>query len=296
MTNVTLFVMGPNGLAVLSEMLSTAREIIDFVVVGTDSGIQKDYSSSIRQLARKHEIKCFFRDDYPPANPNSYVVAVGWRWLIKHSPDRLIILHDSLLPKYRGFSPLVNMLINGEPEIGVTALFGTDDYDRGAIITQSSSEICYPITISQAIEANKSNYVKVIAFVIDKFLSGDEINGYPQIEDEATYSIWRDQDDYRIDWRQSAGQIKRFVDAVGHPYPGALTSTSHGEFLRILRVTVEKDVMCEQRHEGKIIFVQNGEPVVICGSGLLRVNEARLVEVDGEESDFSLKKFRIRFR
>ena len=54
--------------------------------------------------------------------------------------------------------------------------------------------------------------------------------------------------------------------------------------------------MCEQRHEGKIIFIQNGEPVVICGSGLLRVNEARLVEVDGEEFDFSLKKFRIRFR
>ena len=61
----------------------------------------------------------------------------------------------------------------------------------------------------------------------------------------------RDQDDYRIDWRQSAGQIKRFVDAVGHPYRG-LTSASHGEFLRIIRVTVEKDVNVSNAMKGKL--------------------------------------------
>jgi methionyl-tRNA formyltransferase len=54
---------------------------------------------------------------------SDFNIAISWRWMLKVS--NLIVIHDSLLPKYRGFSPLVNMLINGEDTLGVTVLFAT---------------------------------------------------------------------------------------------------------------------------------------------------------------------------
>ena len=59
------------------------------------------------------------------------------------------------MPKYRGFAPLVNSLVNGEKIIGVTALFASEEYDNGDIIMQSSVDITYPIykTIYQGCKA-----------------------------------------------------------------------------------------------------------------------------------------------
>ena len=79
-----------------------------------------------------------------------FSIAVAWKWLIKQK-DILIVLHDSLLPKYRGYLPLVSQLINGEKEIGVTSFFANDKYDEGDIIYSSKIDIKYPITIEQAI-------------------------------------------------------------------------------------------------------------------------------------------------
>ena len=80
-----------------------------------------------------------------------YQLAIGWRWLISGT-ENLIVLHDSLLPKYRGFAPLVNSLINGEQEIGVTAIWAGPEFDAGEIIFQEKAGICYPIKIQEAIE------------------------------------------------------------------------------------------------------------------------------------------------
>ena len=293
--NVTLFVTGKKGFGVIPFVIGRAHGLVDFVVVGRDVGVEDDCFFAICELLDQHSIKWYPRDDYPPLDPKSYVIAVGWRWLIDHDSDRLIVLHDSLLPKYRGFAPLINMLINGEKEIGVTALFGSENYDSGAIISQSSTKICYPITIAEAIDINNQNYVRLLSLICSKISQGQMIEGSPQVDTEATYSIWRDQDDYVVDWSKSAQEISRFVDAVGDPYSGAISYTSLGDVLRIAKVKVVNDVRCEQRHTGKVIFVQNGEPVVICGSGLLRISKAFKL-VDGKEiSCIPLQHFRTRF-
>jgi methionyl-tRNA formyltransferase len=54
-------------------------------------------------------------------------------------------MHDSLLPKYRGFAPLPNALINGEREVGVTALFASEEYDMGDIVCQRRLAVEYPM-------------------------------------------------------------------------------------------------------------------------------------------------------
>jgi len=92
----------------------------------------------------------------------------------------------------------------------------------------------------------------------------------PQNETEVTYWLWRDEEDYRIDWSSDAAQIQRFIDSVGNPYKGA--SAFMGEHtVRILDAVVEPDIQIEVRQSGKIVFMREGSPIVVCGRGLLRV-------------------------
>ena len=86
---------------------------------------------------------------------------------------------------------------------------------------------------------------------------------------KATYSLWRDESDYHIEWNQDAFTIKRFVDAIGYPYEGALLNVE-GIEARVYGVELKNDVHIENRRAGKVIFMENGFPVVACNNGLLK--------------------------
>ena len=123
---ITLFIMNKKGYSVLENIINKiGNQIIDKVISYTDSNVIKDYYSEINELCRKHGIKFYNKNEQVVIN-TEYSFAIGWRWIIRNSHN-LIVLHDSILPKYRGFAPLVNALINGEEELGVTALFASSD-------------------------------------------------------------------------------------------------------------------------------------------------------------------------
>lgn len=294
MNKIILYIMTKKGLEVLRRAAEINMDIIDYIVVGTDSNIENDFSKQIIELAQNANIKFFMQGEEPIPDKDKYIFAISWRWIINHPVDKLIVFHDSLLPKYRGFAPLVNMLINGEKNIGVTALFGASEYDKGNIILQKSSKIDYPIKICEAIELNIENYISLAEEIISALLDGKELKGIIQDEKEATYSIWRDEDDYKIDWSKSSDEIKRLIDAIGYPYSGAITSNSKGERIRILDAEIIDDVFCEVRHPGKVIFINKGIPTVICGQGLLQINEAYYAGTKSK-TYLPMKSFRVKF-
>jgi methionyl-tRNA formyltransferase len=184
-------------------------------------------------------------------------------------------------------------LINGDTEVGVTALFGSDEYDCGDIIAQRRLPVQYPAKIQEVIERMAPLYAELVGELVDAILAGSPLLARPQDEAAATYSPWRDEDDYHIDWSRDATSIKRFIDALGYPYRGAFSSLD-GTPARILDALVEPDIKIEQRVAGKVMFVRDGFPVVICGTGMLRVLDLR--NEAGTESMLPLRKFRTRFR
>src|SRR5437870_2531640 len=120
----TLYLLTRKGFEVLKAAL-LAKDYgrhIDLVVVGADRNTRRDYGEEIRALCDQHHIAWSRREEHRPNN-SPFSLAVSWRWLINESATTLIVLHDSLLPKYRGFAPLISALVNGDKEIGVTALF-----------------------------------------------------------------------------------------------------------------------------------------------------------------------------
>ena len=222
----------------------------------------------------------------------SHYFAISWKWMLEIKMGTLIVLHDSLLPRYRGFNPLVSALINGDRQIGVTALYAGKDFDTGDIIAQKSAEITYPIRIQRAIDIISDLYSELVNEITAKILAGKELEVYNQDLSLVTYSLWRDEMDYLIDWNRSADYIKRFIDSVGIPYKGA-SSYIEGTKVRILDSEVVDDVVIINRTPGKILFKRDGYPIVVCGKGLLKILEL----VDDEHHWDMLRdlKFRVRF-
>src|SRR5688500_5686603 len=146
----SFYVMSKKGYEVICGLVNNNfTHLIECVISATDKNVSKDYYSEIKDICIEKNIRFYDRKE-EIKDSSKFSFAISWRWLIKK--QNLIILHDSLLPRYRSFNPLVSALINGDTEIGVTAIFANEIYDTGDIIDQDSITINYPIKINKAIE------------------------------------------------------------------------------------------------------------------------------------------------
>lgn len=289
---INLYVLGKKGLVALQLLKKPLLSNIKTIVIGTDKQIQNDYAIEIENFANKNKINYIYRKYYSDevSKEVDLNIAIGWRWLLPTNIP-LVVFHDSILPKYRGFNPLVTALINGDQEIGVTALFGAREFDKGDIIAQRICAIQYPIKIEQAIDLIANEYAFLLETVFEKYVDSIAIEALPQDEAEASFSLWRDEEDYKIDWTQDSVLIKRVIDALGFPYKGAYT-TIDGTVVRILDAEVFEEVNIANRTPGKVLFKEEDAYIIVCGKGLLKVKS--FYSDSGEKIAFN--KFRLRFK
>ncbi|MBE0472307.1 MAG: hypothetical protein IBX55_22710 [Methyloprofundus sp.] len=125
--NIAFYIMNSKGLFVLKRFIKKfGANAISYVVSEKDKAVQYDSFPAIKQLAQKNNIPFYQRTQFDVEIENKFSglkFAIGWRWLIKNETS-LIVFHDSLLPKYRGFAPLVNSLINKELRGGNSFICG----------------------------------------------------------------------------------------------------------------------------------------------------------------------------
>lgn len=292
MKKIRIYCMGYKGFKCIESLTRSKKNNLEIsVIFSNDKTVQKDYYDEAKALCKKFKIPFSNRIEVQSENVKfDYIIAISWRWIIKE--NNVIVFHDSLLPKYRGFAPLVNCLINGERKTGVTAIMANNEYDRGDIISQVSLNIKYPIKIEKAIEQITFCYIKILNQLVIKFNSNTELEKKKQIEKKASYSLWLDEKDYYIDWNKSAKEIRRFIDSVGYPYNGALSSID-GIKVRVLDAKELPDLQIENRHPGKVIFLRNDKPIVVCGKGLLLIET--LIDDSNNKNLLPLKKFRTKF-
>ena len=87
------------------------------VVGARDQDVVDDHYDEIRTLSAEVGVPFFDRRERPEVT-TSYVIAISWRWILELPSCTVIILHDSLLPAYRGITPLVSALVDGESRVG----------------------------------------------------------------------------------------------------------------------------------------------------------------------------------
>ena len=151
--------------------------------------------------------------------------SVSWRYMIPRAVFGRIrrgafVFHDSLLPRYRGFSPTVWSIINGEPETGVTLFEMADSVDNGRLVDQLAVKIEPDEYIDSVVRRVSEAYLALLDRNLNALLDGRAVMK-PQDESFATYTCRRTPRDNRVDWRRPARDVFNLIRASSKPYPGA---------------------------------------------------------------------------
>ena len=150
------------------------------------------------------------------------------------SANRAVInIHPSILPKYRGATPIQAALLNGDSETGVTILFTVKKLDAGNIISIHNSDIEELETAESLLERMFKIGADGITEALEK-LGNSEFAGEPQDETKVTQCAKFSKSDGEIDWNQSAATILNRYQAFT-PWPGIFTSLA-GERISITKL------------------------------------------------------------
>jgi len=150
-------------------------------------------------------------------------------------PHSCINIHGSLLPKYRGASPIQYAVLNDEKETGVTSAYITEKMDAGDIIMTKTLKIGENETSQDLFERLGILGAELLSETISLVGKGKNTRT-PQNDDEATYAPLITKDMAPIDWNKRASEIKAHVRGL-IPFPVA-TIKFNNNTLKVFSVDV----------------------------------------------------------
>jgi len=138
-------------------------------------------------------------------------------------------IHPSLLPKYRGPSPLQEQILNNEQIIGVTVMKMDEQIDHGPIITQSKIEIpIWPINLIELKEITANEGIKILLANLDAWTKGD-IKPVEQNHTEATFTKKVEKNDGLLDLEFGKPYENYLKTKAFYPWPGTFFFITKGE-------------------------------------------------------------------
>ncbi|MHA7863443.1 methionyl-tRNA formyltransferase [Flagellimonas marinaquae] len=215
------------------------------------------------------------------------LISVNYQFLIE--PELINLpkkhafnLHGSLLPKYRGRTPHVWAIINGEKETGITAHLIDEGCDTGKIIEQIKIPIHRTDTGASILQKFNNEYPRLVRSVLRQ-IETETLNPIPQDNSKGTYYGKRTPEDGMINWDWSKERIYNWIRAQAPPYPGAFT------FLNGKKITIRSssfsDLGFHYKDKNGILLSTNPLTVKTCNGTL----EIELLNSD----DFSLMELNI---
>lgn len=181
-------------------------------------------------------------------------------------------IHGSLLPRYRGRTPTVWSVINGEKEIGATAHLMNELCDDGDIIRQEVLTIGPDETAGMVDERFFEMYPGFAWKVIEDIEKGNftRIKQDPKL---ATYFGKRTPDMGEINWDWQKERIKNWVRAQAQPwFPGAF-SYCNGNKVIINKISYSPLGFIYDMPNGLVLAIEYGYPMVKTPNGVVRLEE-----------------------
>ena len=156
--------------------------------------------------------------------------------VLDYAPHGVINVHYSLLPKYRGSSPVQWAIMNGETVTGVTVAKTELALDSGDIILVEKAEISPTETAGELLTRLAPIGAKLLIKALDKLKESDSDLFTPQDHAAATHFPMLKKEDGRIDWSKSANEIANQVRAM-NPWPVAYFMAK-GEVIRVYQASI----------------------------------------------------------
>lgn len=185
-------------------------------------------------------------------------------------------IHASLLPKYRGSSPIQWAVINGEEKSGVTIQQMNEGIDTGDILYRRELRLSPQETGESLFNRLEKLGAEAIVETLSLLEKG-ELTPVPQEEAQATYTVMLDKAMGKLDFTKSAVELERLVRGL-NAWPSAYTFLE-GKQLKIWEAEAE-DIPTEQTAPGQIVRVEKDRFAVNCGQGILWI---RAVQLEGKK-------------
>lgn len=205
------------------------------------------------------------------------LISVNYLFLIEKNlidlPSILAFnIHGSLLPKYRGRTPHVWAIINGEKETGISAHEIILGCDEGDILHQTKIKIRDEDTGGDLLLKFRSKYIKIVDLVLEKIFN-NTLEKIKQKNSDSSFFGKRTPDDGNINWNLSMKKIKNWVRAQAYPYPGAFTYYGSKKVIidkvSFTNFSIDKNIL-----NGTIVLNDNYTYVKV-NDGFLEINKIR---------------------
>ncbi|HFD39382.1 MAG TPA: methionyl-tRNA formyltransferase [Anaerolineae bacterium] len=186
-------------------------------------------------------------------------------------PHGCLNVHASLLPRWRGASPVAAAILAGETVTGVSLMLMDEGMDSGPILAQWACPIAPEDTTGTLTGRLAEMGAQLLIETLPGWLEGG-VQAQPQDDEQATYCRLLRKEDGRLDWSRPAAYLERQVRACD-PWPGAFT-TWQGRRLKVLRARLRPEVQAKGP-PGRVVDLSPGLGVV-AGQGVLELVEVQL--------------------
>jgi methionyl-tRNA formyltransferase len=185
----------------------------------------------------------------------------------------ILNIHPSLLPKYRGPTPIQTTILNCEKETGVTIIKIDEEVDHGPTIASEKLKMQSEkfIGLQEKLAELGAN---LLIKILSDYLAG-KIEPQPQDHSQATFTKKFARDDARINWNKTAEEIDCQIRAL-NPEPGVWT-TWNGKMLKIL----EAEVMSEENKQNGQVLQKGDKTAVGTAKSLIVL---KTVQPEGKKS------------
>jgi len=186
-------------------------------------------------------------------------------------------IHPSLLPKYRGPSPIQATIMAGDRKSGVTIIKIDDVIDHGSILAQETIDVS-PKVIYKDLEKKLAELgANLLTDILPKWLKG-EIKPKDQNDLFASFTKIIEKADGKVNWtNSSAKQVERSVRAL-QPWPSTYTYWKQkGKGKKLIKILEAKPTdSSRETTPGKVYCTEKDKIIIQCGEGSLIVKKLQL--------------------
>lgn len=174
-----------------------------------------------------------------------------------------INIHASLLPRWRGASPIQHAIWMGDKQTGVTLMQMDEGLDTGAMIDKQPVAIKPETTASSLHDELSSLGSAMIIEAVTKLARDGEIPATPQDNTVATYAKLLRKEDGFVDWNKTSVEIERQIRSL-NPWPGVSTQ-ANGQRFKILAAVNHSGALVD----GDVGTILNRDGDIACGNGTI---------------------------
>ncbi len=245
----------------------------------------------LRELAKKNGVEIKEVDNREALhkiieeNRPELVVTVAFGIIIPQKTldlSTFINVHPSLLPEYRGATPIQKAIMDGKKKSGVSVIKMNEKIDGGPIISQKEVSLLPKMFYEDAEKLLAEEGGKLLLNVVPDILK-KEIILTEQNEEKATYTKTLTKEDGKINWNDSAKDIERKVRAL-NPWPGTYSKMGEKIF-KVLEAEVQEQTTSGPfGSPGKVYLGTNNSIAVQTGKDFLLIKK---LQIEGKNSTTS---------